>query len=415
MTAHAAHADRLRAVQDGFRTLPGRYLGADPGFKATFRIVLGDIGHVWEVRCDEHTARVHRGAGGRPADVVIGTDATTWLALRCGELAGTEAYGQRRLYARGNLDLAVAFEGLFSLEGGREPLLRMHHVHLPDGRRISTLTTGRGPDVLFVHGLGGAKSSFLDIAAILARTYRVHALDLPGFGSSSKPATAPYDARWFAETVGATMDALGIERAHVAGNSLGGRVAIELGLREPERVAGLALLCPAVAFVKRSYHPLVRVLRPEVGLLPHQFTRAMIEAGSGRCSPIATTSTLRWPTPSSTSSGAPTRAPARASRSSPRPATSTSTTRSAAAASTRGWRARGALAVRLGHARRGHPAGLHATTSSAGCRAPSRSCSRTAATSRRSSTPSSRANCCRTSSRASTPRAQPGTAAQDAA
>ena len=277
MTAHAAPADRLRAVQDGFRTLPARYLGADPGFKATFRIVLGDIGHVWEVRCDEHTARVHRGAGGRPADVVIGTDATTWLALRRGELAGTEAYGQRRLYARGNLDLAVAFEGLFSLEGGREPLLRMHHVHLPDGRRISTLTTGSGPDVLLVHGLGGAKSSFLDIAATLARTYRVHALDLPGFGSSSKPATAPYDARWFAETVSATMDALGIERAHVVGNSLGGRVAIELGLREPERVAGLALLCPAVAFVKRSYHPLVRVLRPEVGLLPHQFTRAMIE------------------------------------------------------------------------------------------------------------------------------------------
>ena len=75
-----------------------------------------------------------------------------------------------------------------------------------------------------------------------------------------------------------TLDALGIERAHVAGNSLGGRVAIELGLREPERVAGLALLCPAVAFVKRTYHPLVRMLRPEVGLLPHQFTRAMIEA-----------------------------------------------------------------------------------------------------------------------------------------
>jgi pimeloyl-ACP methyl ester carboxylesterase len=277
MTVLAAHADRLRAVQDGFRTLPERYLGADPRFKATYRIVLGDIGHVWEVRCDEHAARVHRGATGRPAVVVIGTDATTWLALRRGELAGTEAYGQRRLYARGNLDLAIAFEGLFALEGGREPLLRMQHVHLEDGRRISTLTTGTGPDVMLIHGLGGAKSSFLDIAAILARRYRVHALDLPGFGSSSKPATAPYDARWFAGTVSETMDALGIERAHVVGNSLGGRVALELGLNEPERVAGLVLLCPAVAFVKRSYHPIVRMLRPEFGLLPHQFTRAMIE------------------------------------------------------------------------------------------------------------------------------------------
>jgi pimeloyl-ACP methyl ester carboxylesterase len=132
---------------------------------------------------------------------------------------------------------------------------------------------GRGPDVLLIHGLGGAKSSFFDAAAALSRNYRVHALDLPGFGSSSKPATAPYTARWFAETVRETMDALGIARARIAGNSMGGRIAIELGLRHPERVAGLALLCPAVAFVKRTYHPIVRALRPELGLLPHQFSR----------------------------------------------------------------------------------------------------------------------------------------------
>ena len=51
------------------------------------------------------------------------------------------------------------------------------------------------------------------------------------------------------------MDALGIERAHVVGNSMGGRVAIELGLRAPDRVGGLALLCPAVAFVRRELAP----------------------------------------------------------------------------------------------------------------------------------------------------------------
>jgi pimeloyl-ACP methyl ester carboxylesterase len=69
------------------------------------------------------------------------------------------------------------------------------------------------------------------------------------------------------------MDALGIGRAHVAGNSMGGRVAIEVGLRHPDRVGALVLLCPAVAFVKRTYHPLVRVMRPELGLLPHRFAR----------------------------------------------------------------------------------------------------------------------------------------------
>jgi pimeloyl-ACP methyl ester carboxylesterase len=73
------------------------------------------------------------------------------------------------------------------------------------------------------------------------------------------------------------MDGLGIERAHVVGNSMGGRVAIEIGLEHPERVGGLALLCPAVAFVRRDWHPVVRVLRPELGVLPHSLGRARIE------------------------------------------------------------------------------------------------------------------------------------------
>ena len=273
MAASAPHAARLAAVEAGFRSLPERYLGAEPGFDATWRIVLGDVGHTWEVRCTTHGARARKGATNRNPDVVIGTDADTWNGLRRGELSGIEAFTRRLLYARGNLDLAIGFEGMFRLENGRKPLLRIHEVHLPGGRRVSTLTMGAGADVVLIHGLGGAKSSFFDTAAALSKRYRVHALDLPGFGSSSKPATAPYTARWFAETVRETMDALGISRAHVAGNSMGGRVAIELGLRHPDRVAGLALLCPAVAFVKRTYHPIVRALRPELGLLPHQFSR----------------------------------------------------------------------------------------------------------------------------------------------
>ncbi len=275
MAGPAPHAARLAAVEANFRSLPERYLGADPGFDATWRIVLGDVGHTWEVRCTTHGARARKGATNRTPDVVIGTDATTWIALRSGELSGIEAFGRRLLYARGNLDLAMAFEGLFRLEDGRRPLLRIHDVHLP-GRRVSTLTMGAGSDVLLLHGLGGAKSSFFDAAATLSRRHRVHALDLPGFGASSKPATAPYTARWFAETVLATMDALGIERAHMVGNSMGGRIAIELGLRNPDRVTSLGLLCPAVAFVKRTYHPIVRLMRPELGLLPHRFAREKV-------------------------------------------------------------------------------------------------------------------------------------------
>jgi pimeloyl-ACP methyl ester carboxylesterase len=235
---------------------------------------LGDVGHTWEVRCTTHGARVRKGSSNRKPDVTIGTDAETWMRLRAGALSGIEAFSQRKLYARGNLDLAIAFEGLFRLPNGRPPLLRVHDVRA--GRaRVSTLTMGPpgAPDVLLLHGLGGTKASFFDTAAALSAEYRVHALDFPGFGSSSKPARAGYDAPYFARTTIAVMDELGIERAHVVGNSMGGRVAIEIGLTEPERVGGLALLCPAVAWIKRGYHPLVRLLRPEFGLLPHRFGR----------------------------------------------------------------------------------------------------------------------------------------------
>jgi pimeloyl-ACP methyl ester carboxylesterase len=219
---------------------------------------------------------VRKGVSSRTPDVVIGTDAHTWLRLRRGELSGIEAFSDRSLYARGDVDLAVGFEGLWRLPSGRPPLLKIQNLKLP-GRRVSTLTMGEGPDVMLLHGLGATKTSFFDTAAALARRgYRVHALDFPGFGGSSKPATGPYSARWFAETVVGVMDVLEIDRAHLVGNSMGGRVALEVGLRAPDRVHGLALLCPAVAFIKRGYHPIVRLARPELGLLPHRFTRGMV-------------------------------------------------------------------------------------------------------------------------------------------
>ena len=264
-------------VERAFNTLPERYLGAPAGFAATWHFRIGDIGRCWEVTCTTHGARVRAGRASRRPDVTIGTDGQTWLELREGRLNGIEAFSQRRLYARGNLDLAVGFEGMFRLAGGRDPLLRMHDV--PVGRlHVSTLTMGEGPDVLLLHGLGATKSSMFDTAAALARDgYRVHALDLPGFGGSSKR-PGPYGAPYFTKVVLGVMDALGIERAHVVGNSMGGRVAIELGLTHPERVGALALLCPAVAFVRRDFAPIVRLLRPEFGVLPHSLGRRRIAA-----------------------------------------------------------------------------------------------------------------------------------------
>ena len=263
------------AVDSGFRSLPDRYLGAPAGFDATYHIKLCDLGHTWEVRCTSHGARVRKGVTRRAPDVTLTTDAETWMRLRRGELSGIAAFQRRLLGVRGNLDYAVAFEGMFRLLGGRPPLLQINEIAV--GRcGVSTLTMGTGPDVLLLHGLGGTRASLFEAAGELSRHYRVHVPDLPGFGSSSKPAIGGYNARWFARIMLGLMDELGIGRAHLVGNSMGGRVAIEIGLQAPQRVGALGLLCPAVAWVKRGMHPVVRLLRPEFGLLPHGFSRSVV-------------------------------------------------------------------------------------------------------------------------------------------
>jgi pimeloyl-ACP methyl ester carboxylesterase len=166
---------------------------------------------------------------------------------------------------------------LFFLPGGLPPLLRIGEVEVGE-LRISTLIAGQGQaHVVCLHGLGANKASFFETVATLTPDYTVHSIDLPGFGSSSKPTRAPYDARWLAAAVQGYLDALGIERAHVIGNSMGGRIALELALSAPERVHSLSLLSPALAFRRRrSFVPLVRAIRPELAAIPHPLRAARV-------------------------------------------------------------------------------------------------------------------------------------------
>jgi pimeloyl-ACP methyl ester carboxylesterase len=269
------HEQRSRRARRAFAELPDRYLGAPAGFDATFQVRLGDVGRTWEVRLREDRCDV-RPSPTREPGVIIGTDAATWLALREGRLSGLDAFSQRRLYARGDLDLALGFEGLFRLPGDRDPLLRITDVETAHGR-LKALVSGDGPEqVICLHGLGGTKTSFFETVAALAPACTVHAIDLPGFGSSHKPSLGAYNAPWFADSVRSYMDAMGIERAHLVGNSMGGRIAIEVAFDTPERVGSLILLAPALAFRRRQLAPLVKLLRPELAVIPHALRERVV-------------------------------------------------------------------------------------------------------------------------------------------
>jgi pimeloyl-ACP methyl ester carboxylesterase len=267
---------RLRRAEGAFASLPDRYLGADRDFSASYRIELEDLGMGWGVELNGDSCEV-LSSPSKHAQTVIGTDSETWLQLREGSLSGLDAFRSRRLWARGDLDKAIAFEGFFKLPNGRPPLLRVHEVEAGRGK-ISTLTAGTGSEhVVLIHGLGGNKSSFFETVSALAPHYTVHAIDLPGFGSSSKFTRAPYDPAWFAGQVTSFLDAMNIRRAHVVGNSLGGRVAIEVGLRSPERVNSLSLLSPSLAWRKRrGFVPFVKLMRPELAAIPHRMNAQIV-------------------------------------------------------------------------------------------------------------------------------------------
>jgi pimeloyl-ACP methyl ester carboxylesterase len=224
-------------------------------------------------------------AGGEP-DALLRADASTWRAIAADVRAGMSAFARGRLLVRRSLHLGVGL--LAATTGSTAPeRLRFDALETPSAGRISILSAGRGETLLCLPGLGGTKASFLPTVAALADSYRVVAMDLPGFGESNKPIAAPYDAAWFSRSAFETLDALGVERAHLLGNSMGGRVAIEAGLMDRGRVDRLVLLSPALAWLRdRRWAAVVRVLRPELGLI-QLAPRAVVEGVVRRLTPGA--------------------------------------------------------------------------------------------------------------------------------
>lgn len=106
-------------------------------------------------------------------------------------------------------------------------------------------TGGDGPVVLLVHGLGATASFWQhQLTGTLPSTYRVVAVDLPGWGRSGQP-DGPYTPSWYAEHLIGVLDALEVPSAHVVGHSMGGQAAIALALSAPERIDRLVLAAPA--------------------------------------------------------------------------------------------------------------------------------------------------------------------------
>jgi len=102
---------------------------------------------------------------------------------------------------------------------------------------------GLGRPVVFIHGLGS--SGYIEWRFNLehfARTNRVFAPDLPGYGKSDKPRAARYGIPYFARTIDRYLESRRIHDATIVGTSMGGRIALEVALRYPSRVSRLVVV-----------------------------------------------------------------------------------------------------------------------------------------------------------------------------
>ncbi len=101
---------------------------------------------------------------------------------------------------------------------------------------------GEGEPLLLIMGWGGNAASWRPQIPGLAERFRVIAFDNRGVGRTSAP-DAPYSVAQMARDAAGLLDALGVEKAHVMGISMGGMIAQELSLTHPERVDVLVLGC----------------------------------------------------------------------------------------------------------------------------------------------------------------------------
>lgn len=101
--------------------------------------------------------------------------------------------------------------------------------------KLNYIVEGEGKDVLVLHGWGANIDTIMPIVNALKDKFKVHALDLPGFGKSEEP-KEPIDSFKYADIVKAYVDKMKINELILIGHSFGGKLSIILGSKFPEIV-----------------------------------------------------------------------------------------------------------------------------------------------------------------------------------
>lgn len=186
------------------------------------------------------------------------------------------------------LPLAVWLPGCVSLRSFSEirraiPADRFVRV---GGQLVHTEQAGAGEPVVLLHGFGGSAYSWREVMPELARSYRVVAIDLNGFGYTERPKSREsYTREGQGKLVLGVLDALGIDRAHIFGHSYGGGLTLYLASRHPERFRSMVLVdssAPTYSDDRRNraagLRPLAELFVRSVALRPGMIRKALLRS-----------------------------------------------------------------------------------------------------------------------------------------
>lgn len=137
-----------------------------------------------------------------------------------------------------------------------------------NGASIAYEVTGEGPPLVFLHCWTGSKEFYFNQVMKFQKDYRCVSLDFPGHGASGALEDKDYSVECFGEITVELLKELGIEKAVFAGHSLGGMVALYLGLNYPDMVEGLILLDTTSylsAFIMQRVGALAAVVLGSIG------------------------------------------------------------------------------------------------------------------------------------------------------
>ena len=131
-----------------------------------------------------------------------------------------------------------------------------------EGGIIHWQKQGNGPALVLVHGLLGNSNNFIELAKTLASRYTVYSVDRPGSGFSSRYKRTSASFEQQSKMIVEWMEKEGIDKASIAGHSMGGGIALRMALDAPEKITSVTLLCPLTTPLKGGAGPLSALYIP---------------------------------------------------------------------------------------------------------------------------------------------------------